>query len=181
MREILRQIFVSKPNTLNATQSAFWNALQKLLKIERMQPRVIGDTDFSNSPPCEAVRNLLSKCDGAIVLGLRQIEIVQGVSKKGTRHEKLLTSQFLPTPWNHLEAGMSFAMGLPLLIIHEAKVTGGIFDLGNADRFIHQAKLSKKWLASQQFSTPFHEWKLEVARTLSRRTRSGIKKAANAM
>jgi hypothetical protein len=42
-----------------------------------------------------------------------------------------------PTPWNQLEAGILFGLGLPLLIIRESGISGGIFDAGVTDVFIH--------------------------------------------
>jgi hypothetical protein len=33
------------------------------------------------------------------------------------------------TPWNQLEAGVLYALGLPLLVFREAGIEGGVFDL----------------------------------------------------
>ena len=69
----------------------------------------------------------------------------------------------LPTPWNQLEAGIAFALDLPLLIIHESSVAQeGIFDPQIGDRFIHQTDLSLDWLRSKQFLQPYDEWVVEV-------------------
>jgi hypothetical protein len=39
-----------------------------------------------------------------------------------------------------------------------------VFDVGNTDRFIHQAEMSAAWLASDSFRQPFNEWFEEVLR-----------------
>ena len=44
----------------------------------------------------------------------------------------------LPTPWNHLEAGILFSLRLPVLVFREEGVSGGIFDNGVTDVFIHK-------------------------------------------
>ncbi|MGH7208202.1 MAG: hypothetical protein ACREIL_02335, partial [Nitrospiraceae bacterium] len=43
-----------------------------------------------------------------------------------------------PTPWNQLEAGVLFAIGVPLLVLREEGIAGGIFDRGVTDLFIHK-------------------------------------------
>jgi hypothetical protein len=64
--------------------------------------------------------------------------------KRGTGDEggeRLLTAgqtAAFPTPWNHLEAGILFGLGLPLLIFREPQISGGVFDNGVTDVFIHR-------------------------------------------
>src|SRR5207302_5783912 len=43
----------------------------------------------------------------------------------------------MPTPWNHLEAGILFGLRLPLLIFREKEIEGGVVDRGVSDVFIH--------------------------------------------
>lgn len=47
-----------------------------------------------------------------------------------------------PTPWNNLEAGILFGLGLPLLVFREDGISGGIFDAGVSDVFIHKMPTS---------------------------------------
>ena len=42
-----------------------------------------------------------------------------------------------PTAWNHLEAGILFSLQLPLLVFKEKGISGGVFDSGVTDVFIH--------------------------------------------
>ena len=41
-----------------------------------------------------------------------------------------------PTPWNQLETGLLFGLGLPLLVLKQEGITGGIFDEGASDVLI---------------------------------------------
>jgi hypothetical protein len=101
----------------------------------------------------------MSACQGAVILGLKQIRISDGIAKQGTSKRHRLSNVYLPTPWNHIEAGMAFMIGLPILIIHEDRVEGGVFDVGSTDRFVHQVNISNlSWLKSQEFIQPFNEW-----------------------
>ncbi len=158
----MRSIFISKPNALNERQKVFWDELQGLLNERGLYPRTLGETDFPNCPPIEAVRRVLHECEGIIVLGLRQVELIEARLKGGTEKEKLVSGAYLPTSWNHIEAGMAFMLDLPLLIIREEGISDGIFGVGNTDRFIHQAELSIEWLHSPRFLQPFNDWIEEV-------------------
>jgi hypothetical protein len=56
--------------------------------------------------------------------------------------EPRLRSEFstpltFPSPWNHLESGILFGLRLPILVFREEDITGGIFDNGVSDVFVH--------------------------------------------
>jgi hypothetical protein len=82
-----------------------------------------------------------------VILGFSQFTTLRGVWKEGTPYEKIQRSAAaFPTPWNQLEAGVLFALDLPLLVFRERYVSGGIFDNGVSDLFIHElpsGKISK--------------------------------------
>jgi hypothetical protein len=48
-----------------------------------------------------------------------------------------------PTPWNQLEAGILFALSLPLIVFRESAVSGGVFDVGSTDLFVHTMPVAK--------------------------------------
>ena len=155
-------IFVSKPNALTQTQSDFYLEFLKLLEERSLVPRTLGETDFPNNAPIHAVRDLLNKCDGVIVLGFRQMLIEKGISKYQTSKESIIDYSFLPTAWNQIEAGMAFMCNVPILILCEDGVFSGVFDVGNTDKFIHQTNLTSDWLHSKRFLQPFNAWYMEL-------------------
>lgn len=157
-----RDIFVSKPNHLNARQASFWQSLQRILLARDLRPRTLGETDYPNRTPLEAVRLVMDECEGAVVLGYRQVHIERGREKTGSSKEKILKDTYLSTPWNQIECGMAYMLNLPLLIVREPGVEDGVFGIGNTDRFIHQAVLSRAWLDSPRFLQPLNEWIEEI-------------------
>jgi hypothetical protein len=159
-----RSIFVSKPNTLNPEQAAFWDRLRRILIERGLAPRTLGETDYPNSAPIAAVRRVLEDCDGAMILGMAQLSVSEGVLKANSPNESNAADSLWPTAWNHIEAGMAFMLDLPMLIIRERGVADGVFDVGNTDRFVHQADLSLGWLESERFLQPFNEWLDEIWR-----------------
>jgi hypothetical protein len=155
-------VFVSKPNALTASQSAFWLRLRRMLEDRSLRPRSLGETDYPSTSPMEAVRCVVKECQGAIILGLRQVHVVEGREKPGTNKARDVRDAYLPTPWNQIECGMAYALQLPLLIVREAGVEDGVFGIGSTDRFVHEAKLNRQWLSSPRFLQPLNEWVSEV-------------------
>jgi hypothetical protein len=161
----VQKIFLSRPTTVTHEQSGFCSGLEDRLRDAGLEPQTVGVTLFGDEAPLLTVRRLMEVCHGAVVLGLAQLHVTTGVSKPGTPDEARVRSLRLPTPWNQLEAGIAFALDLPLLIVHETDVEpDGIFDPQIGDRFVHQTDLSPEWLDSDAFIQPFHQWVSEVKR-----------------
>lgn len=102
----------------------------------------------------------MSRCDGACILGLVQLRARDVTVKAGTNAETNVENAVFATPWNQLEAGMALVRGLPLLVICEQGVAGGIFDDGVGDVFVHRLHggLSHRWLSGPQFGQALGEW-----------------------
>ena len=90
-----------------------------LLEDRGYDGRSLGATDFSNSAPLRAILRIMDDCDGAIVLGFRQIEVEQGTAKPGTPSASRLEKCYFSTPWNQIEASLAYARGLPVMLIRE--------------------------------------------------------------
>jgi hypothetical protein len=98
-------------------------------------------TDYPAEFPLREVLVIARHCARGIILGFEQFQATAGTWKRGTRSEKKLgakQSVSVPTPWNHLEAGILFGLKLPLLIFREEGISGGVFDDGVTDVFIHK-------------------------------------------
>jgi hypothetical protein len=107
-----------------------------------LEPRALGRSDYPTELPLREVLLLAKHCSGGVILGFEQFQSERGVSKRGTPDEKAMRSAIpFPTPWNHLEAGILFGLQLPLLVFAEDGITGGVFDRGVTDVFIHRMPL----------------------------------------
>lgn len=160
-------VFVSKPSALNLQQSLFCSALLAILNARGVKARILGETDYSDLAPLLAVQELMSECDGAIILGMKQIYISECIEKLGTNRERKRNNIFMPTSWNQLEAGMASLTGLPMLILCEDGIEDGIFDPKVSGYYIHHIdisnqKLSIDWLTSEQFGQTFKKWLARV-------------------
>lgn len=141
-------IFVSYPTSLNAAQSASRELIINELKRLGLEPRALGRSDYPTQCPVREVLVIARHCAGGVVLGFSQFVAAGGTAKKGTEEEKRLQDDILfPTPWNNLEAGILFALQVPLLVFREDGISGGVFDPGVSEVFVHrmpQAPLAGK-------------------------------------
>src|SRR5437016_4494181 len=134
----MTDVFVSRPTWVApGFQPGLANFL-RLLPTLGMRPRSLGTVDYGTAAPLDEVIRIMGECSGAVVLGYPQIEVMAG-SVKGRAIDQPL---FLATEWNHLEAGLARAQGLPLLVIHHPGVHRGIFDRGALGGFLYARDLT---------------------------------------
>src|SRR5262249_27062792 len=103
-------------------------------------------------------------CSGGVILGFEQFFAQSGLWKRNTPDASPLASPApFPTPWNHLEAGILYSLGLPLLVFAEEGVVGGVFDRGVTDVFIHRMPLpTMTSSAKKALSAVFQKWQASV-------------------
>ena len=130
-------VFISCPSRLNEKQKEYNEKINCLLADFGFERRALGISDYATDYPLKEVYDLAKHCAGGVILGFEQIYIEKGLSKRGTSYEKALNEISIPTPWNHLEAGILYSLQIPLLIIREKRIEGGIFDYGTSAYFVH--------------------------------------------
>jgi hypothetical protein len=132
-------VFVSAPTSLNPDQEAARRRIVDLLEEFGFEPRALGRGDYPLDYPLREVAVIARSCFGAVILGFEQFRSLRGTAKPGTDAEKTSTEvRSFPTPWNHLEAGILFGLRRPLLIFRQGGVTGGVFDAGVTESFVHR-------------------------------------------
>lgn len=134
-------VFVSCPTSLNPSQAASRTVVLKVLDELNLEPRALGRSDYPSELPLREVLVIARHCAGGVILGYEQFRASAGIWKQGTtkgeRRLKKSETACFPSPWNQLEAGILFGLGLPLLIFREDGISGGVFDIGVTDVFIH--------------------------------------------
>jgi hypothetical protein len=131
-------VFVSCPSNLNDEQEKSRKLVARELEKLNLEWRALGRSDYPTDLPLREVLLLARHCAGGVVLGFEQIHADAGTRKRGTPEERPLKGLRVPSAWNHLEAGILFALGLPLLVFCEEDVSDGIFDKGVSDVFVHR-------------------------------------------
>lgn len=157
-------VFVSAPTALTEEQEAARKLILRELDRNGLEPRALGRSDYPTELPLREVLTIAKHCAGGVILGFTQARADSGEWKPGTAGAKAFTSPVVfPTPWNQLESGILFSLGLPLLVFREAGISGGVFDNGVTDVFIHtmpQSTLSGA--AKKSFAAVFLKWQAQV-------------------
>ena len=131
-------VFVSCPTSLSPSQEAARSVIIRQLDDNDLEPRALGRSDYPTELPLREVLLIARHCSGGIILGFEQFRASGGLKKRGTPAEEQVSTPIpFPTAWNHLESGIVFGLHLPTLVFREDGITGGIFDTGVSDVFIH--------------------------------------------
>ena len=153
-------IFVSRPTWVPSEfEAGLETFLLQMINLG-LKPRTLGVSDYPNKSPLDEVIEIMASCQGAVVLGYPQIEVCKGLVKG----DEIAAPVTLGTEWNHLEAGLAYSAGLPLLVFHHLTVTRGIFDRGVLNAFLHCIDLtSSNWSMQPAINGAIGKWKDSVA------------------
>ncbi|MCB5956364.1 hypothetical protein [Enterococcus sp. CWB-B31] len=153
------KVFLSRPTNLSKNNQLVINELDIFLRNRSIETVTIGANTFTNDSPLVAVKSEMSNCVGAIILGFPQTYVKKGILKHDTTEECEIINKKLPTPWNQIEAAIAFAFDLPMLIIADNDISGGVFDPGITHNYIHKYDLNTSmWLDEEKFLDPFNKW-----------------------
>lgn len=150
-------VFVSCPTALNPTQEASRKLILTELNNLRFEPRALGRSDYPTELPLKEVYVIAKRCAGGVILGFEQFQALTGTWKRGTSGANPINDPVaFPTAWNHLEAGILYSLGLPILVFKEDGISGGVFDHGVSDVFIH--KMPSSSADKKSLSSVFLKW-----------------------
>lgn len=157
-------IFISSPTTLNKKQNELRKFIVALLDELNMEARALGRSDYPKDYPLKEVAIIAKRCSGGIILGFEQLRVSKGKIKVGTASEKEIKTELsFPTPWNQIEAGILFGLKLPLLIFKETGVTGGVFDNGISDAFVHNFPVKLTAQKKDEIKQVIQKWFAQVS------------------
>jgi hypothetical protein len=158
-------VFVSVGGTSTEKQEAFVRAVEDRLRSEGLIPHTVGRNTFSADAPLKTVTELLDRCSGTVVVALERSYFAAGIEKRGGPKENALTEVKLPTPWNHIEAAMSYARSLPLMVIIESGLKSeGLLERGY-DWYVQSVNPEAAALTSNEFNGVFASWKQKMVET----------------
>jgi len=154
----MKDIFISRPNWVAAEFKQGLDRFIAILRTYDLNPRTLGDSDYPTDSPLDEVIAIMNQCVGVIILGYPQIKIEKGTLKG----ENIVSDSpiFLPTEWNHIEAGLAYAKGLPLLVIHHRRISRGIFDKGAISNFLYEVYLTRNdWFSEKSVLGAITNWR----------------------
>ena len=155
------RVFVSKPGCLSYRQQERVASLSAMLQAEGLIPQTIERGDYSKFGAVGEVQRVMSDCAGALIFGFKQLEVRDGTWRTGTAEERPVKDAFFSTPWNHVETGMAVMRGLPVFVMFEPSVTGGIFDMTSGEYQFHYVSIDDDPQGAR-FRQAFTEWCADV-------------------
>ena len=157
----MTDIFISRPTKISAKYESSYSKFEMFLKEKGIKSRRLGSSDYSRKASLIAVMDIIEDCKGAIILGYPQFEF-HNTSKKA---DSVLneSSMLFPTPWNQIEAVLSYKKEIPVLVIAQNGIDGGIFDNGITGEFVLKTDLSNKnWYNENVFRGIFNDWYKDI-------------------
>lgn len=152
-------VFLSVGGVANSEQEAFVQAIENRLRIEGLTPLTLGRNHFSSEAPLRAITELMDTCEGTVVIALERLYFPSGTERRGGENAISLSHTSIATPWNQIEAALSYSRGLPLLVIVAKEVrTEGLLEPGY-DWFVQQVEPKASALNSNEFSGVLASWK----------------------
>jgi len=158
-------VFISCPSVLNDRQKACRQLIDAELERFGLEARAIGKSDYPTDVPLREVLVLARHCAGGVILGFEQFQATAGTWKRGTDKAAVAGKPVsFSSPWNNLEAGILFGLGLPLLIFRESEdISGGIFDEGTSEAFVQlMLPADSPAEARQALTDVFLKWQARV-------------------
>lgn len=151
-----KPIFLSRPTVVppSCEKEAF--RFERFLNGHGFHSVRLGGSAYSTKAPLQAVIDLMKSSVGAIILGFpKQSIVVRGFTKE--------VAIDLPTPWNHIEGALAYALERPTLVVVQAGIEGGVFDHGITGEFVMKVDFaSAGWFQTPAFQGVFDDWKKKV-------------------
>jgi hypothetical protein len=157
-------VFVSCASELNPQQERVRGHILSSLEDLGLSAHTVGRSDYPLHSPLHEVLVLARHCSGGLILGFEQTFSPLVRAKRGSEAESADEDVSFATPWNHLEAGILYGLHLPLLVLREKGVTGGIFDSGAGDGFVHVMPSHDDLVANNRLKQVLQRWQAEVQR-----------------
>ena len=148
-------------STATAEQRDFVDAVLNSLKTQDLSPRIMNENEWSFEQPLKAIKKIMQECEGAVVIAFTRMKFHSGIETKKNMKEEI-SNIALPTPWNHIEASMAYAFGLPLLVIAENGLKSeGLIENGY-DWQVYWTELDPNIVTTEKFVGFLGSWRKAV-------------------
>jgi hypothetical protein len=151
-------IFVSCGTPHNKAQKGFIECIDAFLASRECIPQTLGRNVYSVRQPVEAARELITQCDGAVVIAFERTRILHALDRPGADDQKEIRGESHATVWNQMEAAMAYANKVPLLLLIEKglKRQGMLSD--RLEWMAIETDLSPTLVSTEAFQQVFKEW-----------------------
>jgi hypothetical protein len=126
-------IFLSVGSAHSLEQEQFLRHLRsELAEVGVNLCQLSNNAEFSEERPFDQIRDLMSRCKAALVVGVERSHAYAVFERERSRRQRLYSDQYIPTAWNQIEGAIASALRLPILILKEKRLHNeGIFEADN--------------------------------------------------
>ena len=100
---------------------------------------------------------------GIIAFGFKQLYIPKAIYRPDTTNNDIISSLWLSTPWNEIEAGMALMIGLPVLLVQDKDINQGLFDENLNECFVGKIDAGEDFRNIMK-NKDFNNWLSQVDR-----------------
>src|SRR6476661_227933 len=144
MEKKILNVFISHPSPYNKYQEKFLSLIELQLKSYLLNPINLGKKNYNYRSPLKPIKDIMDTCVGAIIIGLERHHSFIGYEREYSITQNEQIHKYTSSPWIHIEAGMAYQAGLPILILKEDKLyKEGILDPQISDSFVFEFNLKK--------------------------------------
>jgi uncharacterized protein YjbI with pentapeptide repeats len=130
-RDDPQRVFLSQSAALNADQQAIVDRVIRLIEDGGADVVRLQRDAYPPSGSLAEIRRLMGGCSAVAIVGLCQLHVARGMLRPGTPEESPVRDMSIATPWNQIEAGMAFALDLPMLVVRSKLGNEGVFGMRN--------------------------------------------------
>jgi hypothetical protein len=159
-------VFLSKSGTPDYRRDELIGSVCSRLNLERMTVMTLERPEYPGFGSLAEVKRVMAGCAGAVIIGFCDLEIKDWFWREGTKEETSVHGRYLSTEWTQIEAGMAIMAGLPVLIVSEPNLRGGVFEMPTSEHLLYRSGADE--LPS---SMAFQDWCMAV-RQVARQSRA---------
>jgi hypothetical protein len=167
------RVFISMGTPYRSEYLEFRDALVLLLRDRLgVDPRMLGLNEYSPGNPVNKIREVMSTCDGVLVVAYERKQITRGLERRGASNERNISGENLTTPWNHVESAMAFSLRLPLYIIAENGLAEEGLIESKVDWFVQSIDFTATALATRDVEESLRSWIIERVVPYSKKSKA---------
>jgi hypothetical protein len=152
------QIFVSVGSAKTAQQSQASDMIFRSLEAAGLSPKQVDRNEWIAEQPLRGIKRVVDKSDGLVVIAFSRYEFPNGIERQKNGSAKDLSSVRITTVWNHIEATLGYARGIPLLVIAENQLLEDGMLEGRYDWSVYWSDFTPEDLRSDRFLGHLRSW-----------------------
>lgn len=153
------KVFLSVGSTGTKIQQEATDSIFAVLESSGLSPRQMERNEWSAEQPLRAIRRVIDECHGSVIVAFTRYEFDSGIERAKNNAVITLGETRFPTVWNQIEAALSYARNLPLLVICEHGLRDDGLLEGKYDWKVYWTDFQPEELRSEKFSGFIASWK----------------------